>query len=106
MKVGMNLFLWTDDPCAESWLPLYERLKAIGFDGIELPVFDPDPERFAELGKRLDEIGLERTAVSVRNAEDDPISPDAEVRAAAVAASKRVVDCCEAAGASLLGGPL
>ena len=102
----MNLFLWTDDPCAETWLPLYERLKAIGFDGIELPVFDPNPERFAALGKRLDEIGLERTAVSVRNEGDDPISPDPAVRAEAIAVSKRVVDCCEAAGAALLGGPL
>ena len=106
MKVGMNLFLWTDDPCDEGWLPLYERLKSMGFDGIELPVFDANPERFASLGRRLQDMGLERTACTVRAPENDPISSDAAIRAAAVAESKRVVDCCEAAGVDLLCGPL
>ncbi|MFK7894844.1 MAG: sugar phosphate isomerase/epimerase family protein [Myxococcota bacterium] len=106
MKVGMNLFLWTDDPADEQWLPLYARLKTMGFDGVELPVFDADPEKFALLGRRLDEIGLERTAVSVRTPEEDPIAADAKIRKNAVSASNRVVDCCEAAGATLLGGPL
>lgn len=106
MKVGMNLFLWTDDPADEMWLPLYEKLKAIGFDGVELPIFDTQPEKFAKLGRRLDDLGLERTAITVRAPEDDPISPDPKVRKNAVAASKRVIDCCEAVGARLLGGPV
>lgn len=106
MKVGMNLFLWTDDPVDEQWLPLYERLKAMGFDGVELPIFDAQPEKFAQLGRRLNDLGLERTAITVRAPEDDPISPDAEIRKNAVAASQRVVDCCEAVGSPLLGGPL
>ena len=106
MKVGMNLFLWTDDPADESWLPLYERLKAIGFDGIELPIFHPRPERFAALGRRLDDLGLERTAVAIRSPENDPMSPDPGVREAAVAASALAIDCAEAAGASVVGGPL
>ena len=106
MKYGMNLLLWTDDPTQESLLPLYERLAAMGFDGLELPVFDPRPEAFATLGRRLDEMGLERTAVAIRNAEDDPISPDAAVRSAALDATQRALDCCEAVGAKLLCGPL
>ena len=106
MRVGMNLFLWTDDPCDEAWLPLYERLATIGFDGVELPVFDTDVDRFRALGRRLDDLGLERTGCSVRAPESDPISADAAVRAEALAESKRVVDCCEAVGAKLLCGPL
>ena len=106
MKVGMNLFLWTDDPVDESWLPLYGRLKEMGFDGVELPIFDPDPERFATLGRQLDDLGLERTAVTVCNPEHDPISPDPAVRAAATERLRLVVDCCEAAGVSTLAGPL
>ena len=106
MKVGMNLLLWTDDPADESWLPLYGRLKKMGFDGVELPIFDPDPDKFAALGKRLDDLGLERTAISVRNSEDDPISSDASVRENALETTRRVIDCCEAVGASILGGPL
>ena len=106
MKYGMNLLLWTDDPTRESLLPLYGRLRAMGFDGVELPIFDPVPERFAALGRRLDDLGLERTAVTVRTPADDPISPDPAVRRAAVERSRLAVDCCEAAGAALLGGPL
>ena len=106
MKVGMNLFLWTDDPVDEMWLPLYERLKAMGFDGVELPIFDANAEKFAALGRRLDDLGLERTAITVRNAEDDPISSDSSIREAALDATKRVLDCCEAVGSSMLGGPL
>jgi D-psicose/D-tagatose/L-ribulose 3-epimerase len=106
MKVGMNLFLWTDDPVDETWLPLYERLQAMGFDGVELPIFDANAEKFAALGRRLDDLGLERTAITVRNASDDPLSSDASVREAALDATKRVLDCCEAVGSSMLGGPL
>jgi D-psicose/D-tagatose/L-ribulose 3-epimerase len=106
MRFGMNLLLWTDDPCADGWLSLYERLAAMGFDGVELPIFDADVDRFRKLGERLDDLGLARTAVSVRNAEDDPISPEPAVRAAATDALRRAVDCCEASGATLLGGPL
>jgi D-psicose/D-tagatose/L-ribulose 3-epimerase len=78
----------------------------MGFDGVELPIFDPDPDKFSALGKRLDDLGLERTAISVRNPEDDPISSDASVREAALETTRRVIDCCEAVGASTLGGPL
>ncbi|MGB0621605.1 MAG: sugar phosphate isomerase/epimerase family protein, partial [Myxococcota bacterium] len=106
MKVGMNLFLWTDDPADPSWLPLYGRLKDMGFDGIELPIFDPDPEKFATLGRRLDDLGLERTAVTICEPETDPISPDASIRRAATERLNLVVDCCEAAGVQTLAGPI
>jgi D-psicose/D-tagatose/L-ribulose 3-epimerase len=53
----------------------------------------------------LDEVGLERTAVTVRGEEDNPISPNAKVRAAGVANTKKALDCCAAAGATHLVGP-
>jgi len=43
MKFGMNMLLWTDDPTKEEYLPVFERLKKIGFDGVELPIFNLDP---------------------------------------------------------------
>lgn len=106
MKYGMNLFLWTDTPQDEQFLPLYGRLKAMGFDGVELPIFSGGPADYAALGRRLGDLGLERTAVTVCTAEADPISPDAAVRRAAVDAMRYKIDCAAAAGASLLGGPL
>jgi D-psicose/D-tagatose/L-ribulose 3-epimerase len=105
MKYGMNLLLWTDDASTDAFAPTLERLKAIGFDGVEIPVFDLDEKKFARLGKRLDALGLERTGVTVRTVADNPISDDAAVRAKGVELTKRAIDCCEAAGCSMLVGP-
>jgi D-psicose/D-tagatose/L-ribulose 3-epimerase len=106
MKFGMNLLLWTDDPTQEALLPLIGRLAGMGYDGIELPIFDPQPEAYAKLGRRLDDLGLERTAVAIRTRDDDPLSPNAAIRRAALDRTRRVIDCCEASGCRLLGGPL
>lgn len=104
MKFGMNLLLWTGD-ITDEMLPTLERLKEMGYDGVELPMFETDVDKFAALGKQLDNIGLERTAVTVRTAEDNPISTDASVRAAGVAGNRLALDCCQAAGCSHMVGP-
>jgi D-psicose/D-tagatose/L-ribulose 3-epimerase len=104
MKFGMNLLLWSGD-ITDEHLPVLELLKNMGYDGVELPMFAPDPEKFAKLGKRLDDLGLARSAVTVRNAADNPISPDPKIRAAGVEANKRTVESCQALGAHTLVGP-
>ncbi|QEG38297.1 sugar phosphate isomerase/epimerase family protein [Roseimaritima ulvae] len=103
MKYGMNLLLWSGE-VTEALLPTIEHLKAAGFDGVELPMFNLDLD-YAGLGKKLDEIGLERTAVTIRNEEDNPISSDPAVRAKGVELNKKTLDCCAAAGIETLVGP-
>lgn len=104
MKFGMNLLLWADD-LNEELLPKLEKLKEMGYDGVEIPVFDLNPDKFAQWNKRFDDLGLERTAVTVRVGDDNPISSDAETRAKGVANNKLVLECCQAAGATILVGP-
>lgn len=103
MKYGMNLLLWGGE-ISDDMLPLLEKLKAMGYDGVELPIFNLDLD-YAAFGKKLDDLGLERTAVTVRNVEDNPISPDAAVRATGIELTKKTLDCCAAAGAQTLCGP-
>lgn len=103
MKYGMNLLLWTGE-LNDSVLPVCEKLKKMGFDGVEIPIFNLELD-YAAWGKRLDDLGLARTAVTVRNVEDNPISPDAAVRAKGVELNKRTLDCCAAVGAETLVGP-
>lgn len=105
MNVGMSLLLWTTDPTDEAWLPLYERLKALGFDGLELPVYRTDEKRYAALGRRLDDLGLSRTAGTARGAHENPASPDPAIRVAGVAKNRAVLDCCQAGGMTHLAGP-
>ena len=90
MKFGMNLLLWGGE-LNDSMLPTLEKLKSFGYDGVELPMFNLDLD-YAAWGKRLDDLGLERTAVTVRNVEDNPISPDATVRAKGVELTNRTLD--------------
>ncbi len=104
MKFGMNLLLWTGD-LHEGLLPVLESLKQMGYDGVELPIFDDDVAKYEKWGQRLDDLGLQRTAVTVRTEADNPISAQAEVRKRGVAATCRVLDCCAAAGAQVLVGP-
>jgi D-psicose/D-tagatose/L-ribulose 3-epimerase len=105
MKYGMNMLLWTSDVTEEHYGTL-EKLKGMGYDGVELPIFDLNAEKFATLGGKLDEIGLERTAVTVCTLEENPISPDAAIRAAGLNRLKQAIDCCEAVGATHLCGPI
>ena len=105
MKYGMNMLLWTSDVTEEHY-GILENLKHWGFDGVELPVFDLDLQKFSRLGKKLSEIGLERTAVTVCSDADNPISPDKAVREAALARLKKAIDAVAAAGATHLCGPI
>ncbi len=103
MKFGMNLLLWAGE-LSDDLMPVLESLKGMGFDGVELPLFNTDLD-YAVWGQRLDDLGLERTAVTVRGEEDNPISPDAAVRARGIENTKTAIDCCKAAGATTLVGP-
>lgn len=105
MKFGMNLFLWTDD-MHEDILPLLENLKEIGFDGVEVPLFDLDIDKWKTWAKHLDDLGLERTAVTVCNEEANPISQDPASRIKAVETLNQTLECCQALGAYALLGPL
>ncbi len=104
MKYGFNLLLWTTN-LEESQFDLLEKIKGIGYDGVELPIFDLNVDHFAKIGAQCDELGLGRTSVTVSTDDANPISPDKSIRAEAVSRLKQAVDCAAAAGATHLCGP-
>lgn len=103
MNYGFNLLLWTAE-LNDGTLPVLESLKSMGYDGVEVPIFNTELD-YAAWGKRFDDLGLGRTAVTVRTAGDNPISPNATIRKAGVDNMKRALDCCAAMGATHLVGP-
>ena len=104
MKFGMNLLLWADD-IHDDMLPVLEKIKEMGFDGVEVPVFDLNLDKWRTWANRLDDLGLERTAVTVCNEEANPISQDPEIRFRSIDLLKQTLDCCQALGAySLTSG--
>ena len=104
MKYGINLYLWADD-MHDGLMPVLEKLKQIGYDGVEVPIFDLDRAKWKTWAKRLDDLGLERTANTVIAPEHNPVSADPKIREAAYQHMQAVVDCCAEVGSSILCGP-
>jgi D-psicose/D-tagatose/L-ribulose 3-epimerase len=106
MKIGMCMFLWTTRVGPEHQA-LLSDIRATGFDGVEIPVFEGAPEDYRRLGGQLDALGLARTAVSaIGDPALDLISPDATVRRRAVDRMRWVLDCTAELGADRVSGPL
>jgi D-psicose/D-tagatose/L-ribulose 3-epimerase len=104
VQFGLNLLLWTDT-LNDQALPLLDQIRKIGYDAVEIPIFECDVAKYARWGKRLDDAGLVRTGVTVRGVDDNPMSPDPAVRRKGVEANKAALDCAAAAGCRALVGP-
>ncbi len=106
MKIGFNMLLWTTH-VTEEHFPLLEKLKQIGYDGVEVPVFEGNTAHFEKVSKALKDNGLAATAVNViPDEEHSPISPEAKHRQGAVEYLKWAIDCSSALGAEVLCGPI
>jgi D-psicose/D-tagatose/L-ribulose 3-epimerase len=105
MKVGFNMLLWTTH-VTEEHLPLLETLKKVGYDGVEVPIFEGDTAHFEKIGKAIKVNGLGCTSVTViPDEERNPISVDAKHRQASVEYLKWAIDCSAALGSAVLCGP-
>ena len=95
MKIGFNMLLWTTN-LVEDEFHLLEKIKKVGYDGVEIPIFGGEAkvEHFKNIGKALKDNGLECTSVTVIPDESrSPISDDANIRANALEYLKWSMDC-------------
>jgi D-psicose/D-tagatose/L-ribulose 3-epimerase len=105
MKLGFNLLLWTGHVTDEHW-PIIERLQALGYDGVEIPMFGGDVAHYEALGRRLAAAGLKSTGISVMpGGGKSAVSADSAERAAALEHIKWLVDCTAAIGGDVAAGP-
>jgi len=105
MKVGFNMLLWTTHVTEED-LPHLETLKKVGYDGVEIPVFEGDTAHFEKIGRVIKDSGLTCTSVTViPDEEHNPVSADAGHREGAVEYLKWAIDCSAALGSEVLCGP-
>ena len=80
-KIGMNLLLWGTE-IDERLFPVLEQIKEIGYDGVEIPIFNTNPEHWYVWRKKLDELGLDRIAVTINGPGESFISADPNERKA------------------------
>lgn len=104
MNIGMNLLLWTSQ-VTEEHFPVIAAIRATGFDGVELPIFDGNLAQYQKIGRELKNQGLRSTAVTVVGPETNPSSSDPAIRQAAVDRLKWVIDMIHAFGGETLCGP-
>jgi len=104
MKVGMNLLLWTGF-VTDADFPTIAKIKAAGFDGVELPLFDGQADHYKKVRTELDKQGLACSTVTIMTPEANPISPDAGIRKAAVERLKWAVEMNHILGSHAMCGP-
>jgi D-psicose/D-tagatose/L-ribulose 3-epimerase len=106
MKIGFNLLLWTGH-VTDAHAGTLRALKQTGYHGVEVPIFDASSvTHYRQLGRMLDDIGLERTAVVLLPDEQhNAISANALHRRGAISHLQQVIECASALGATLLAGP-
>jgi D-psicose/D-tagatose/L-ribulose 3-epimerase len=104
MRFGLNLFLWTTD-VRDEHLPLLERARGYGYDGVEVPVgsgMSTPPDRLREA---LDAAGLVCTTMTNVDAERNTASPDPAVRRRALEELRFAIDASQTMGSEILVGP-
>lgn len=104
MKLGMNMLLWTTHVTPADY-PNLEKIKATGFDGVEIPLFEGDDSHFEALRRELNRQGLACTTVTVMPGGASAISADAPRRAAAAEHLSKVVRHSAILGSETLCGP-
>jgi D-psicose/D-tagatose/L-ribulose 3-epimerase len=103
-KIGFNTLVWSAVVSDEQF-PIIDRLKEIGYDGVECFIGAPDDAAYKRFGDHAAGLGLETTAVFVVDAEHNPVSPDAAVRSKALDRIKWGIDRAHDMRSSILCGP-
>ncbi len=104
IKIGFNVLAWTAD-VSDKVLPIVDRLKQIGYDGVECFVGSPDANAYRRFGDHAHGLGLETTAVTVMDKDTNPVDPSATVRNKALDRIKWAIDRTHDMRSKVLCGP-
>ncbi len=104
-KYGINLLLWSGSFDNEA-LPLIKKVADFGFDGVEIPIFDPAQVDIKATNKALKSAGLEVTTCAILGDDRDIISDDKAIRENAKKYIKESIDISSELGSPIFCGPL
>ena len=103
-KLGMNLLLWGTE-MDESLFPILDQIKNIGYDAVEIPIFDTNETKWKQWKQHLDALELDAVAVTINGSDHHAISSDASMRNKALEQNKLALNCAAILGSRLLTGP-
>lgn len=78
-KIGFNVLAWTAE-MSEEIFPILDRLRKIGYDGVEFFIGSPDEAVYKKIGEHAAGLGLEVTSVMLVGPDENPVDPSGEVR--------------------------
>ena len=103
-KIGFNTLAWSAS-VSDDLFPILDRLKKIGYDGVECLVGSPDEKAYSRLGAYAKNIGLETVSVFVVGKDENPVDPSPAVRSKALDRIKWGIDRAHDMNAKILCGP-
>jgi D-psicose/D-tagatose/L-ribulose 3-epimerase len=89
-KIGFNLLVWSGG-LPEDFLPITERLRKIGYDGVECFMEERDINAYKKFGAHLKNLELEATCVLGLGPDENPISESKAIREKAVVRLKKLL---------------
>jgi D-psicose/D-tagatose/L-ribulose 3-epimerase len=104
--IGANTWIWASPLTDQRLAGLAPRIRAWGFDLVEVPVENPgdwDPVRAADL---LADLGLGATVCAVMPPERDLVVADRGTVAATQAYLRACIDAAATVGSPVVGGPI
>ena len=103
-KIRFNTLVWSA-VVSDELFPIVDRLKEIGYDGVECLIGSPDEKAYKRFGAYALNIGLETSAVFVVGKEENPVNPSAEIRAKGLERIKWAIDRAYDMQSKILCGP-
>lgn len=104
LKYGVNLLLMTGKFDHES-IDLIYKVADMGFDGVEIPIFDPDTVDVEGTKKALESTNLDCTGCTIMSPERDIISDDPEFRENGKNYLKSCIEILAELDSDTFGGP-
>ncbi len=104
-KYGVNLLLWAAKFDRDT-VALIPKVAEMGFDGVEIPIFDPETVDMPHTKAALTNTNLHPIGCAVMAQDRNPIHEDAAIRQNGKDYLKRAIDVTAELGADTLVGPL
>ena len=103
MKYGVHQLLFSETfTRKELWI--MDRARQLGFEGLELTLFDPDSLPVSDIKKRSKALGLRLNTGIGLSEKHNLISPDARTRKRGIAFMEKIIDLSAQIGAENLTG--
>ena len=87
-KFGVDTFIWAE-AYGEEHLWIIPKAKELGFEVIDFAISNPFTFPVEKVKAELERVGIDCVCTTTLTPETNPISPDAEIRAAGVKAMKK-----------------